>query len=243
MDTDVAIQARLAMARGAWREAAEQLRTALRREPAHVELHYRLAICASHLGAAEEAVREFGWVATHAAAESDEARVARAWLSETRPSPAARVATTIASNPEPVRGVSALSGTVTWVEPGGAPQPRAGHLLVLMGLEGTSTMGAHYRIRTNREGGYRFKDVIPGPYQLTDAGAGPPMWRLRVALEPEHETILDLSADNGATVRDDFPERGVRSARLAARTAPPQPRSDGETTAFPPTATDTTEGN
>jgi hypothetical protein len=227
------------MAAGDWRAAREHLRRAIRQDPASVDLHYRLAVSASHLEAHDEAVQEFQWVVAHAAASTDEARVARVWLAETGSVTPARVAAAVPTSPDALRGSSTLSGVVTWIAPGGATQARQRHLLTLTGLPASPTKNARYRVRTARDGVYEFKDVIPGSYKLTDAVTGQPTWRLRVALEPARETILDLSVDNGTAVRDDFPELAARPAGPFPRTATFQ--SDGES--GPRTSTDTTEEN
>ena len=54
---------------------------------------------------------------------------------------------------------------------------------------------------------FHFPNVVPGDYMLTDAVAGPVLWRLRVALGGGQHLVVDLSPANGSAVRDDFPER------------------------------------
>jgi hypothetical protein len=216
---DAAGEARAAMARGDWPTAARLLRTALVRDPQSLELHYRLAISATHLDAHEEALREFQWVEQHAPPGSEEAGVARSWLVSARrddrgpQAEAPRSAETWAAT-------GGLSGQVMWAEPGGLPQPRNRQLLMLVGLPGTPTKGKRYRVRTDADGRYMFKDVVAGPYQLTDAIAGEPTWRQRVVVEPGRETVVDLSRSNGVASRDDFPQGGARSVgapRASAR--------------------------
>ena len=49
---------------------------------------------------------------------------------------------------------------------------------------------------------------MPGPYKLTDAIAGQPMWRLRITVAEAQDAIVDLDPNNSAKIRDDFPEPG-----------------------------------
>jgi hypothetical protein len=198
---DPATEARLAMAAGDWQTALDHLRQALVRTPHSVDVHYRLAVCASHLDRQQEAVREFEWVLAHAPSDSPEARTARNWLAETPGGTSARVSSAIATS-DSAQGMGAVSGTVTWREPGAMPHPRARQLLMLIGQADTPTKDARYRVRTNRDGRFEFKDVVPGPYQVTDALDGRPTWRLKVVVEAGRETVLDLSTANSAAVRD-----------------------------------------
>jgi hypothetical protein len=151
------------------------------------------------------------------------------------------VAVAVASPVDPHRGDSALSGIVTWSLPGRPPQPRGRQLLLLIGLDGTPTKGVRYRVRAARDGRYEFKDVVAGPYQLTDAIAGQPTWRLRVVLETGRDAVLDLSADNSAGVRDDFPDTALRST--TAITAPPSRSARDASPGGPRTTPTSTEGN
>ncbi len=88
---------------------------------------------------------------------------------------------------------------VTWGQ-----QPQARLQLFLRGLRGTTTKDLQYMLRSDREGRYGFKNVVPGPYMLTDAVAGSPKWRLRVEAKPGEDLALDLTPENAASVRDDF---------------------------------------
>ena len=61
-------------------------------------------------------------------------------------------------------------------------------------------------VRTDQDGRYVFTKIPPGAYKLTNTVAGPPLWRLRVTIDPGRETTLDLNNGNSLTVRDDFPQ-------------------------------------
>jgi hypothetical protein len=214
--SDAAGDARAAMARGDWPAAARLLRTALVRDPQSVELHYWLAIAATYLDAHEDALREFEWVEQHARAGSEEARVARSWLaSASRDGRAGPPQASRAADPGVATG--GLSGQVMWAEPGGLPQPRNRQLLMLVGVPGTPTKGKRYRLRTDADGRYMFRDVVAGPYDLTDAIAGEATWRQRVVVEPGRETVADLSRSNAVAGRDGVP--GGTAAAVPPRTS------------------------
>lgn len=63
-----------------------------------------------------------------------------------------------------------------------------------------------YTIRSDDEGRYEFKRIVPGPYRVSDRVAGKPAWRLRVNVESGRDTVLDLTPGNSLDARDDFPD-------------------------------------
>ena len=201
---DHVAEARKAIAAQQWAVAAEHLRAALPEDPKSLYLHYSLAICATWLDLKDEAIREFEWVVANAPAESEEAKTARRWLA------ANRGGTTIAAagpaKDDPTVGDSGVHGTVTWSEPGQGPTPQSRQQLVLAGLRDTPTKGLIYVRRANHEGRYMFKNVPPGLYRLSgEAPGGPVRWNVKVELKPGEDLALDLTSENGTSVRDAFP--------------------------------------
>jgi len=195
---DHAAEARKAIAAQQWAVAADHLRAALQLNPKSLVLHYNLAICATWLDLKDEAIHEFEWVMAHAPADSEEAKTARRWLAankDRRPTQAAPESAAV----DPTVGNSGVHGVVVWGQ-----QPQARLQLFLRGLRGTTTKDLQYMLRSDREGRYGFKNVVPGPYMLTDAIAGAPKWRLRVEAKPGEDLALDLTPENAASVRDDF---------------------------------------
>lgn len=192
----------LALAEGDCTRGISLLRAALARQPDDLRLHYRLGVCATHLDASAEAVREFRWVLAHAPADSPEAQAARGWLAE-----AGVLAEGGAPTTEPgPRGDSALSGRAVWAESGQSPRPSKWLPLHLIGLPDSPTRGLYYTAWANEDGQFEFRGVAAGPYKLTNRLAGRPRWRLRVTLEPGRETTLTLTPDNSVEARDDVPE-------------------------------------
>jgi hypothetical protein len=78
--------------------------------------------------------------------------------------------------------------------------------LFLMGQPGSPTKDERYNLRTDEDGNFKFPNVPPGPYMLTNRLAGQPIWRLRVELKPAEEKQLDLNSGNSVATRDDFPQ-------------------------------------
>ena len=186
--------------------AARLLREALVKDPANLKLHYYLAVSATRLDLIEEAVREFQWVVAHAPAGSAESQTARNWLTA-----AGRLGTgkTVAAAPtvETPANASSLHGQIVWTE-GELPVSKSRLQLFLKGLPNTPTNEAYYVLRTDEEGRFNFKRVVPGPYKLTNRIAGEPLWRLRVQIRPGQDLALDLTPQNSLKNRDDFPQDG-----------------------------------
>lgn len=205
--SDPAADARAAMVRRDWRAAREFLQQALSREPQSVSLHYALATCATYLDDRELAVAEFRWVLEHALAGSEEQKAATGWLADAGLRVDAPIGgASISGDERPIGGVGVVRGTVRVARPGGGLSPKEGQLLVLIGLPDSPAKDMRYRVRSREDGSFEFKTVAPGVYKLTDRIAGPVTWRLRVQVEANRELAIDLSPDNSAKVRDDFPE-------------------------------------
>lgn len=203
---DAAAEARKAVAGGDCAAAAPHLRTALASDPQSLFLHYNLGVCASHLNARDETIREFQWVVTNADPSSPESQTARRWLIDAgvlKESPTVAEAT-----PDPTVGNSTLRGVVTWSEGAGGAAPRVRQQLLLKGLPGTPNKELQYVRRSDEAGNYEFKNVAAGTYKLTDVIAGQPKWRLRVTVEPGKDLVIDLGPQNAAPARDDFPQDG-----------------------------------
>jgi hypothetical protein len=196
--------ARAAMDRHDYGVAIQLLREAVVRHPTDLEAHYRLGVSASHLDHEDEANKEFQWVVAHGGPGAPEIQLARDWLTARTPSraptPPARVATNVepsARRPE----MASLAGRAI-----GSDGARSRLQLFLKGVPETAVKDEYHILRTDQQGTFRFNDVVPGEYMLTDAIAGRPAWRLRVSLAKGEHLVLDLSPSNQATVRDDFPE-------------------------------------
>jgi len=201
---DAAAEARKALGAGDCAAAAPHLRAAIAREPQSLFLHYNLGVCASHLNARDETIREFRWVVAHTDPSSPEAQTARRWLIQ------AGVLTegATAATSDPTVGDATVRGVVTWSEGGAAPAPSRRQLLILKGRHGTPNQALGYTVRSDEGGNYVFKNIPAGTYKLADVIGGKAKWRLKVVLEPGQEAAIDLSPENGLPARDDFPQDG-----------------------------------
>jgi hypothetical protein len=202
-DPEPLAKAREAMHRRDYDTAVGLLREALARRPADLEAHYRFGVSASHLDRPDEASRAFEWVVAHGEPGAPEVQIARDWLGgRTIPSvPGPAISPAEGEAPVPKPDMASLTGRAIGRE---GTKPRL--QLFLKGLPGTTVRDEYHVLRTDQQGHFRFTDVVPGDYMLTDAIAGPPAWRLRVSLAGGDRLMLDLSPANHATVRDDFPE-------------------------------------
>jgi tetratricopeptide (TPR) repeat protein len=200
---DIAGEALAASARSDWPSAAELLRRALQHDPSRADLHYHLAIAASHLDRRDEAVREFQWVLANVARELPEAIEARRWLigAGVLGAPTETVAAPADQITEETPGDSGLQGRVVWAD----ERPTARVQLFLKGAPKSPNAALQWVLRTDDGGRFEFKRIPAGTYMLTNRIAGEPTWRLRVQLAPGEVTTLDLGEANSAKVRDDFP--------------------------------------
>jgi hypothetical protein len=205
---DHAAEARKAFERQDWGTAAPHFRLALEKSPGDLSLHYGLAICASWLDIRDEAMREFQWVVDHAGAGSEEARVAREWLTGANRRSVASSrppAETDAAKDERV-GDSGVHGRIVWNEGQGVePLKRFQVHLYAIGEDGASKPMT-FHVRTDREGNYQFSKIPSGIYKLTDTNVVTPRWRLKIEVRQGEDALIDLGPENSLNVRDDFPK-------------------------------------
>jgi hypothetical protein len=207
---DPGAQAAEALELGQYLRAADLYRLALEGAPGSLPLHYGLALAASHLDRREEAVREFRWVLEHGEAGSEPVEVARRWLASVGALPPSARAPEQAGEPpghtdageDPERKRASLEGRAVVDRAAGPAQPMRRLRLFLIGHPDRLQ---YYTLRTDEEGRFRFGDVVPGVYKLTDRVVGPATWRLRVELKPGEVATLNLAPGNSVRVRDDFP--------------------------------------
>jgi hypothetical protein len=208
-----------ALERGDYAKAAELYQRALVAAPESLALHYGLGVSASYLDRRALAVRELTWVLEHGEAGSNEVNTARRWLLSVGALP--RPATAEASTPPPEeqpRGQEltprpgSVHGRSVSGDSSGSLAPMVRMQLILKEYPAANN---YFRLRTDEQGYFRFENVPPGIYQLTERVAGPPTWRLRVEVKPGQDVALDLSPENSTRNRDDFPEL---TPSLGART-------------------------
>lgn len=193
-----------AMDAGDYASAIDLYRRAVAKSPDSLPLHYGLAVAASRLDLKPEAIREFRWVLERGEAGKAEVDNARSWL--------VKVGALAPRNSRPRlfestanEAANSASASVEGraISTGAAEHGPMKRLQIFL-IEQPGRVH-HYHLRTDEDGRFRFADVAPGIYKLSDRITGPPMWRLRVEAKPGQVAFLDLGADNSTKVRDDFP--------------------------------------
>jgi tetratricopeptide (TPR) repeat protein len=202
-----------ALAAGRYADAALLYREALGEASGKMELHYGLAVASSYLDRRDDAIREFRWVLRYGPPNSAEVEASRQWLTRAGALPPATYAATNPSRPEKERtaGNASLEGRAVFGEGGQSPQPMERLQLFLVGQPNSPTQRERYNLRTDEHGNFKFPDVVPGPYKLTNRVAGQPIWRLRVEFKPSEVKVLELTPANSLASVDDFPEQQVEA--------------------------------
>jgi tetratricopeptide (TPR) repeat protein len=203
VELDAAGRAAAALEAGRYAEAVGLFREALAPAPANVALRYGLAVALSYTDRGA-AIREFQWVMASAPRDSQERVESQAWLARAGALPASPPPPR-PGEPEGQAGTAVLRGRAIFAD--GSAKPMGRLQLFLVGQPDSPTKAERYNLRTDENGDFKFPNVPPGPYMLTNRLAGQPIWRLRVELKAAEEKQLDLNSGNSVTVRDDFPGR------------------------------------
>jgi len=203
-----AVIAARALAAGRYADAAQLYRQALGEAPGKMELHYGFAVASTYLDRRDDAIREFRWVVQYGRPNATEVDAARQWLIRAGVVPPAAFAAVNAKGPEKERtaGNASLEGRAVFADGGNPPQPMERLQLFLVGQPDSPTQRERYNLRTDEHGNFKFPDVVPGPYKLTNRVAGQPTWRLRVDLKASEVKVLELTPANSVAALDDFPE-------------------------------------
>jgi tetratricopeptide (TPR) repeat protein len=206
-DTPAVLAAR-ALAAGRYADAVQLYREALGEAPGKMELHYGLAVASSYLDRRDDAIREFRWVLQYGPPSAAEVDAARRWLTRAGALPPEVYAAADPAGPEKERsaGNASLEGRAVFAEGGQPPQPMPRLQLMLVGQPNGPTQRERYNLRTDEHGNFKFPDVVPGPYKLTNRVAGQPIWRMRVELKASEVKVLELTPANSVASLDDFPE-------------------------------------
>lgn len=205
---DPSVLAAQALASSRYADAARLYHRALGEAPGKMELHYGLAVANSYLDRRDDAIREFRWVLQYGPPNAPEVQLARRWLSRAGALPVASYAAASPDRAEKERtaGNASLEGRAVFAEDGQSPQPMRREQLFLVGQPNSPTQRERYNLRTDENGTFKFPDVVPGPYKLTNRVAGKPTWRMRVELKASEVKVLELTPTNSTAMQDDFPE-------------------------------------
>ena len=205
---DPAVLAARALATGRYADAVQLYREALGEASGKMELHYGLAVASSYLDRRDDAIREFRWVLQYGPSGAAEVEASRQWLMRAGALPLAAYADANPSRPDKDRaaGNASLEGHAVFAQGGQSPQPMQRLQLFLVGQPNSPTQRERYVLRTDENGNFKFPDIVPGPYKLTNRVAGRPTWRLRVDLKASEVKVLELTPANSVDSQDDFPE-------------------------------------
>jgi tetratricopeptide (TPR) repeat protein len=201
----LAARAAAALNAGRHAEAVDLFREALDTTPESVPLRYGLAVALSYSDRGA-AIREFQRVLASAPPGSQEGVESQAWLARAGALPSVPTASSRSAEPERQAGNAVLAGHTLFGEAGAKPEPMRRLQLFLKGQPDSPTREERHVLRTAEDGSFRFPNVAPGAYMLTNRLAGQPIWRLRVELKASEEKQLDLNPGNSVAMRDDFPQ-------------------------------------
>ena len=200
-------------AKGDYAGAAAKYETALASTPADLSLRFVLGSTYSHLNRRADAVAQFQHVVAGAARTSPEYQSARQWLVSVgalREEPAAAStspgSTSDARPPTAAGPQTGLSGTLEWK--GIAQGTR--RVPVRLTLTGEDFENRSVRsLRAARLGEkYAFPNIAPGSYRLVVIAIEPreqPLWDVRVTVEKDKPTVLNLNSATAAISPDTFP--------------------------------------
>ena len=204
-EEDPEILGAAALEHGDYPKAAALYRQAVERRPQSVSAHYGLGVASSNLSQRDDTIREFQWVVANGKPESVEVDAARSWLIS------AGVIRRPAVFPTQAATADRWNGSIEGQAYLGSSDQRQVQVRMqihLVGQPDGPTKEERRVIRTDNDGQFRFVNIVPGTYMLTDKIAGKPRWRMKIEVSPGSTLRLDLNPANSTDARDDFPGRG-----------------------------------
>lgn len=201
-------------ARGDYGGAAAKYETALASTPDDLALRFALGSAYSYLNRRPDAIVQFKQVVARATPDSQEYQLARQWLvsvgelrGEQAAAPTAAPATPdtpAATTPQgPQVG---LSGTLEW-KGIAVGQRRVPVRLTLTGEDSENRNVKSARMARLAEK-YSFANIPPGNYRLVAVATEPretPLWDVRVTVERDKPTVLNLNSSTASVSPDAFP--------------------------------------
>lgn len=192
--------------------AVEKFRQAIDLEPTSVPLRFALGTAYSFLEKRPEAIAQFRWVMTSAAADTLEHREARRWLARVgalvEPSPGASGKPEVAST-DPTKAESPGKGTIAgkteWS--GLDPTRRPVRMNIALAGDEESTRRVNRKIAIDLGGPYEFKDVPAGRYRVLGiVGEETIIWDEKVTVEAGKHAEVLLSQASSQAPRHSFPQ-------------------------------------
>jgi hypothetical protein len=200
--------------RGDYAGAAAKYETALASTPDDLALRFAFGSALSYLNRRSEAIVQLKHVVARATPDSQEYQLARQWLvnvGELREQQLAQPAATPATAESPVARTPqgpqvGLSGTLEWkgIVQG---QRRVPVRLTLTGQDFDNRNVKSARMARLAEK-YSFANIPPGNYRLVAVATEPretPLWDVRVSVERDKPTVLNLNSSTASISPDAFP--------------------------------------
>jgi hypothetical protein len=197
--------------RGEWEAAAVKYNAALNREASDISLRLAYAVALSHLDRRAETVEHFRWVLAHGTPGSQEVDIARSWLVNAGefvdPWLASRTTAHPATASASATVRSGLKGKTEW--PGVEPRQRLVPIRLTVSGDDASNREVSWSRRFRLGESYAFPALPPGKYRLTGEAmdTGTPLWTHVVTVEPDKETVFDLTAAMSSVSPQAFPPR------------------------------------
>ena len=205
------------MAGGQYAAAVEKFRQATDLDPTSVPLRFALGTAYSFLDRRSEAIAQFRWVVTNAAAESTEHQEARRWL--VRVGATEETSVVVAKTdgsadatlkPDPARQGS-VSGQTEW--PGVTAAEHQVRLRISMLGTEDATRPVQRRAEILLGEKFEFKDIPEGQYRILGIHDDKTIWEQRFTVRAGKQTDLALNQAASSVPANTFP-------RPARRTAP-----------------------
>ncbi len=189
------------LAQGRYEEAAVKYQRAVNQEPGDLALRYALGVAFSHLQRRQDTIEQFRWIVERGAPGSPFVQLARNWLidaGELVSAPVPHPTATAAEDDSEPRGT--IKGATVWA--GHDPMGRSiGIRITLTPLQGQDLGGkGNRRFRLGEP--FAFRNVPVGKYQLTASASDTELWNEEVTVEPDKETVLQLSNANSPVPPD-----------------------------------------
>lgn len=209
---DLRTEGEALMAGGNYAAAVEKLRQAIDLEPGSVPLRFALGSAYSFVEKRPEAIAQFRWVMTHAAADAVEHQEARRWL--VRVGALAEPRSGLTSKPEisaadPTNPGSTATGGIVgktqWSGLDPAREPVRLKIALTGDDDGTRTVSRKTTVVLG--GPYEFRDVPEGRYRVRGiVGEETIIWDEKVTVEGGKQAEVLLSQAGSQAPRHAFPQ-------------------------------------
>lgn len=202
--------------RGDYAAAAALYREALRIDPAHLGIRYRLGSALSHLERFDETAEQFQWVVAHGEPSTPEVALAAEWLRAIEPAtpatekptrPVRPVGDQPATDDRPAKDTTGtVRGQTRWS--GLDPTDFKFTLQILLEREDDPSARALRSARTQLGAPYVIDRVPPGTWRLSAQVGTVRLWETTVEVRAGKVAVVDLTPDTSLVSPAEFPAQG-----------------------------------